>query len=82
MIDGPGQQPELEEFFEVAQPLTAGRTAADAGIGYQLCTTLDEVRSALGAFFAPSPVAQLLEIKTDKYRNQEEFAAYKAAVRA
>ncbi|OIN60936.1 2-succinyl-5-enolpyruvyl-6-hydroxy-3-cyclohexene-1-carboxylic-acid synthase [Arsenicibacter rosenii] len=82
MIDGPGQQPELEAFFEVAQPLTAERTAADAGIGYRVCTTLAEVKAALPDFFDPSATVQLLEIKTDKYLNQEEFAAYKAAVRS
>ncbi len=80
MIDGPSRQPELETYFETPHGYTAQRTAADAQIDYQTCTTLSELTSLLPDFFQPGETAKLIEIKTDKVVNQQQFAAYKAAV--
>ena len=80
MIDGPGQQPELETYFEVDQPLNAGRTAADAHILYRTCANQLDLDNCLSTFFEPDEQASLLEIKTDKLVNKAEFSAYKAQI--
>ena len=85
MIDGPGQQPELETYFETDQPLTAERTTADAGMVYVACDRVADVPALLPDFFAPGRArsgerAKLLEIKTDKLVNQAGFRQYKQRV--
>ena len=80
MIDGPGQQPELETYFETDQPLTAERTAADAGLVYVACGCVADVPGLLAGFFAAGNRAKLLEIKTDKFVNQAGFRQFKQRV--
>jgi 2-succinyl-5-enolpyruvyl-6-hydroxy-3-cyclohexene-1-carboxylate synthase len=80
IIDGPSRQPELETYFETPHGYTARNTADDARISYQVCDTLDALRSLLPDFFAASPQAKLLEISTDKHTNQNQFLAYKSAI--
>lgn len=82
MIDGSSQQPELETYFETPHSLTAERTAADAQIDYVCCEDVSALTESLPAFFEPGEKAKLLEIKSDKWTNQAEFARYKAAVQA
>jgi 2-succinyl-5-enolpyruvyl-6-hydroxy-3-cyclohexene-1-carboxylate synthase len=80
IIDGPNRQPELAEFFETEQPLTAQRTAEDAQIGYLFCDNQDDLDKALTGFYDVHNKAVLLEIKTDKLVNEREFKKYKAQV--
>ncbi|MCC2546745.1 2-succinyl-5-enolpyruvyl-6-hydroxy-3-cyclohexene-1-carboxylic-acid synthase [Hymenobacter sp. BT175] len=81
MIDGPRQQPELEEFFETRQPLTAENTARDFGLRYLPVSSFAELKSALPTFFAPGGAA-LLEVFTDSQTNAAFFEHYRAAVRS
>ncbi|KAA9327066.1 2-succinyl-5-enolpyruvyl-6-hydroxy-3-cyclohexene-1-carboxylic-acid synthase [Hymenobacter busanensis] len=83
LIDGPRQQPELEEFFETHQPLTAENTARDFNLRYRAVRTFEELDKALPAFFAPSSKgsAALLEITTDSAANAAFFEHYRTAVR-
>ncbi|WP_332367794.1 hypothetical protein [Spirosoma telluris] len=81
MIDGPSRQPELETYFETPHGYTARNTAADAKIPYQIAATHETLRSLLPDFFLPGKQAKLLEIKTDKRSNQEQFLAYKAQLK-
>ncbi|MBG8555519.1 2-succinyl-5-enolpyruvyl-6-hydroxy-3-cyclohexene-1-carboxylic-acid synthase [Hymenobacter guriensis] len=81
LIDGPRQQPELEEFFETRQPLRAENTARDFGLRYLAVSTFAELESALPVFFAAESGAGLLEITTDSPTNAEFFEQYRAAVR-
>ncbi|GAA3924398.1 2-succinyl-5-enolpyruvyl-6-hydroxy-3-cyclohexene-1-carboxylic-acid synthase [Hymenobacter algoricola] len=81
LIDGPRQQPELEELFETRQPLTAEHTARDFGLRYFTATTFAELKTALSVFFAPGSSAALLEITTDSATNAAFFEQYRAAVR-
>ncbi|TGE15785.1 2-succinyl-5-enolpyruvyl-6-hydroxy-3-cyclohexene-1-carboxylic-acid synthase [Hymenobacter elongatus] len=81
LIDGPRQQPELEELFETHQPLTAENTARDFGLRYFTAGTLSELQLALSAFFAPVSGAALLEITTDSATNAAFFEQYRAVVR-
>lgn len=81
IIDGPNRQPELAEFFETEQPLTAQHTAEDAQIGYLFCDNQDDLDKALTGFYDVHNKAVLLEIRTDKLVNETEFGRYKARVR-
>lgn len=80
MIDGSSQQPELETYFETAQPLTARLTAEEFGLDYAVCATQAEIAGALPAFFELDGRAKILEISTDKYVNKATFRAYKEQV--
>ncbi|RAK62081.1 2-succinyl-5-enolpyruvyl-6-hydroxy-3-cyclohexene-1-carboxylic-acid synthase [Hymenobacter edaphi] len=83
LIEGPRQQPELEEFFETRQALTAANTAQDFGLRYFTAATFAELDKVLPAFFAPSSKgnAAVLEITTDSATNAAFFEQYRAAVR-
>ncbi|SHL12629.1 2-succinyl-5-enolpyruvyl-6-hydroxy-3-cyclohexene-1-carboxylic-acid synthase [Hymenobacter psychrotolerans] len=82
LIDGPRQQPELEEFFETRQPLTAANTARDFNLRYLTAQSFAELESTLPVFFAPESGASLLEITTDSQTNAEFFEQYRAAVKS
>ncbi|WP_243651210.1 2-succinyl-5-enolpyruvyl-6-hydroxy-3-cyclohexene-1-carboxylic-acid synthase [Hymenobacter gummosus] len=83
LIDGPRQQPELEEFFETRQALTAENTAKDFGLRYFTASTFAALDKVLPAFFAPATKggAAVLEITTDSATNAAFFEQYRAAVR-
>ncbi|ALD20463.1 2-succinyl-5-enolpyruvyl-6-hydroxy-3-cyclohexene-1-carboxylic-acid synthase [Hymenobacter sp. DG25A] len=81
LIDGPRQQPELEEFFETHQPLTAENTARDFNLRYFTARSIDELESALPFFFAPGNSAALLEVTTNSATNAAFFEHYRAAVK-
>ena len=80
LIDGPKQQPELEEYFETKQALDAANTARDFGMHYTACRSLAEVAQVLPAFFAPDAGAGILEIFTDSKANAAAFTQYKQAL--
>ena len=82
IIDGPGQQPELETYFETPHGYTAKNTADDANVTYQECNSLETLRSLLPDFFQPGTTAKLLELTTDKIRNQEQFMTYKTQIKS
>ena len=81
IIDGPRQQPELDEFFETRQLLTAENTARDFKLRYFPVSSFTELESALPVFFAPETGAALLEVTTDSKTNAEFFEQYRAAVK-
>ncbi|WP_045688245.1 2-succinyl-5-enolpyruvyl-6-hydroxy-3-cyclohexene-1-carboxylic-acid synthase [Hymenobacter sp. AT01-02] len=82
LIDGPRQQPELEEFFETRQVLTAENTARDFNLRYVAVSSFAELESALPTFFAPESGASLLEITTHSPTNAAFFEQYRAAVKS
>ncbi|UOQ65010.1 2-succinyl-5-enolpyruvyl-6-hydroxy-3-cyclohexene-1-carboxylic-acid synthase [Hymenobacter volaticus] len=81
IIDGPRQQPELDEFFETRQALTAENTARDFNLRYFQVSSFAELESALPVFFALETGAALLEITTTSKINAEFFEQYRAAVK-
>ena len=81
LIDGPRQQPELEEFFETRQLLTAENTARDFGLRYFPVSSFAELEAALPVFFAGETGAAILEIFTDSKTNAAFFEEYRAAVK-
>ncbi|WP_231590756.1 2-succinyl-5-enolpyruvyl-6-hydroxy-3-cyclohexene-1-carboxylic-acid synthase [Hymenobacter terrenus] len=81
LIDGPRQQPELDEFFETRQTLTAENTARDFNLRYFPVSSFAELEAALPVFFAAEGGAALLEIFTNSKTNAAFFEEYRAAVK-
>ncbi len=81
LIDGPRQQPELDEFFETTQALTAENLCRDFKLRYLPVTSFAELAAALPVFFAAESGAAVLEIFTDSKTNAAFFEEYRAAVK-
>ncbi|WP_210517417.1 2-succinyl-5-enolpyruvyl-6-hydroxy-3-cyclohexene-1-carboxylic-acid synthase [Hymenobacter terricola] len=81
IIDGPRQQPELDEFFETRQALTAENTAKDFRLRYFPVSSFEELEAALPVFFAAETGAAILEVFTDSKTNAAFFEEYRAAVK-
>ena len=77
MIKGPSDQPELAEYFETEQLLSAENTARDFGMNYQKINDRPGLKTALAGFFTPSSSAKILEIESDSAQNTAIFKAYK-----
>lgn len=75
-IDGPKQLPELEEFFETAHQRSAKYLAKEFGIEYHCATNTAELSKGLNAF-ENSKNTLLLEVFTDKYKNEKQFNKFK-----
>jgi 2-succinyl-5-enolpyruvyl-6-hydroxy-3-cyclohexene-1-carboxylate synthase len=82
IIDGPRQQPELDEFFETRQLLTAENTAKDFNLRYFPVSSFAELEAALPVFFAAKTGAAILEVFTDSKTNAAFFEEYRSAVKA
>ncbi|GAB2874956.1 2-succinyl-5-enolpyruvyl-6-hydroxy-3-cyclohexene-1-carboxylate synthase [Hymenobacter ruber] len=82
IIDGPRQQPELDEFFETRQLLTAENTAKDFNLRYFPVSSFEELEAALPVFFAVETGAAVLEVFTDSKTNAAFFEEYRSAVKA
>lgn len=80
MIDGPRKQPELKEYFETEQKLSAYNTANDFGFEYQSCSNLKDLKTHLTSFYLGSKTAKILEIKTNSEKNTESFNEYKKMI--
>jgi 2-succinyl-5-enolpyruvyl-6-hydroxy-3-cyclohexene-1-carboxylate synthase len=81
LLDGPRQQPELEEFFETTQALTAENLCRDFKLRYLPVFSFAELDTALPVFFAAEGGAAVLEIFTDSKTNAAFFEEYRAAVK-
>jgi len=75
LIDGPRNQPELDEYFETKQPLSAENTARDFKLNYIACTNLADLEKALLTFWQNGP--GILEIFTNSKDNADSFRQYK-----
>jgi len=81
LIDGPRQQPELDEFFETHQALTAENLCRDFHLRYLPVSSFAELEAALPVFFAAEGGAAVLEIFTDSKTNAAFFEDYRQAVK-
>ena len=81
LIDGPRDQPELDEFFETTQPLTAKNLCRDFRLRYFPVRSFAELNAALPVFFAAAGGAAVLEILTDSRTNAAFFEEYRKAVK-
>ncbi|MDN3202633.1 2-succinyl-5-enolpyruvyl-6-hydroxy-3-cyclohexene-1-carboxylic-acid synthase [Algoriphagus sediminis] len=69
LIKGPSSQPELEEYFETYQPLSAESLAHEFGFEYNLVNERDELKNTIADFFSPSEHPKILEIQSESKRN-------------
>jgi 2-succinyl-5-enolpyruvyl-6-hydroxy-3-cyclohexene-1-carboxylate synthase len=77
LIDGPSQQPELEQFFETKHSRTARHICADFNIAYWEANDGDSMKQGWEAMQAHEG-AGVLEIMTDPQMNAEVFAKYRS----
>lgn len=77
IIDGPNKQPELKEYFETSQPLTASQLAAEYNIEHSLCRDKNSLLDSLKSFYAKSSGPKIIEIETDSIVNTEVFNRFK-----
>ncbi len=77
LIDGPRQQPELEEYFETKQTLNAENTAKDFNLAYFSMSDLSNLSNVLSEFFSNETGKAILEIETEPKTNEEVFMAFK-----
>ena len=82
LIDGPAKQPELVEFFETKQALTAVHLAAEYGFHYAAVTTSEELETALSEFYEPSLQPKIIEITSSSSRNAEILKQIKGSISA
>jgi 2-succinyl-5-enolpyruvyl-6-hydroxy-3-cyclohexene-1-carboxylate synthase len=76
MINGPRDQPELEEFFETEQKLDAASLSQEFDIDYYPTNDSDSLAQNLSKWLE-SKNCSLLEIKSDSKNNQQIFELFK-----
>ncbi|GAB3646531.1 2-succinyl-5-enolpyruvyl-6-hydroxy-3-cyclohexene-1-carboxylic-acid synthase [Echinicola sediminis] len=82
IIDGPSRQPELEEFFETKQSLTAENLAKDFKFEHFNAKNEEELSEALQDFYLPSIHPKILEIHSDSKKNTEILKGVKEYLKA
>ncbi|MFN3998448.1 2-succinyl-5-enolpyruvyl-6-hydroxy-3-cyclohexene-1-carboxylic-acid synthase [Algoriphagus sp.] len=80
LIDGPAKQPELEEFFETKQQLSANHLAEEFGFFYLKVKNQQELESALTDFYSPSTRPKILEIESSSPKNAEILKEVKSKI--
>lgn len=80
LIDGPAKQPELGEFFETKQQLSANHLAEEFGFFYIKVKNQQELESALIDFYEPSIHPKILEIESSSAKNAEILKLVKARI--
>lgn len=81
LIDGPAKQPELEEFFETQQKLTAQHLATEFGFFYSKIISLEELEASLTDFYEPSLHPKILEIESSSPKNADIFRQMKKRIK-
>jgi len=80
MIQGPSDQPELEEYFETKQALTASNLAEEFSIHYIMCDRRSKLNNQIKEFFeTEGPV--IFEVESDSATNKEILNSFKEAYR-
>jgi len=80
IINGPSEQPELEEFFETKQKLTAKSLADEFDINYIKCDRRSKLKNQLKEFLeTEDPV--ILEIESDSTDNKVILEQFKTTLK-
>lgn len=69
IINGPAEQPELEEYFETKQQLNAQQLATEFGFFYSKVVNQEELDASLVDFYQESLHPKILEIETSSAKN-------------
>lgn len=79
MINGPADQPELEEYFETKQPLTAKNLAEEFDIQYIKIDRRSKLENMLKQFIEESgPI--IMEFESESKENARLFSEFKATI--
>lgn len=81
LIDGPANQPELEEFFETKQKLSAKHLATEFGFFYSKVVNQQELEASLQDFYEDSLHPKILEIETSSLENAKIFKSVKEKIK-
>lgn len=81
-LEGAKELPELEDFMETKQNLTAKNTCLDAGIKYYSVKSFKDWENISTQFFSPSQQGILVEIFTNSIKNAVELKKYMDLFRA
>ena len=81
LIDGPANQPELEEFFETKQKLSAQHLATEFGFFYSKVVNQEELEASLQDFYEDSLHPKILEIETSSPENAEILKSVKDRIK-
>jgi 2-succinyl-5-enolpyruvyl-6-hydroxy-3-cyclohexene-1-carboxylate synthase len=81
LIDGSSTLPELEEFFETQQQLSAGNLATEFGFEYWPVHTPEELESALKTFYGKSIRPKILEVFSESKLNADILKTIKDKLR-
>ncbi|RAI88000.1 2-succinyl-5-enolpyruvyl-6-hydroxy-3-cyclohexene-1-carboxylic-acid synthase [Algoriphagus yeomjeoni] len=81
LIDGPKNQPELEEYFETKQKLTGQHLATEFGFFYSKVVNGEELEDSLADFYEESLHPKILEIETSSLENAEILKAVKEKIK-
>lgn len=73
LIDGPGNLPELDQFFVTEQKLSGKALTAEFGLDYSKIETLKQAKNALKHFLEFDGKTKVLEIETDSKVNKSIF---------
>ncbi|MCH7396395.1 2-succinyl-5-enolpyruvyl-6-hydroxy-3-cyclohexene-1-carboxylic-acid synthase [Belliella sp. DSM 107340] len=80
LIDGPAKQPELEEFFETKQTLSAQNLCKDFGFEYHYIADEKSLTDVMENFYHKSLNPKIIEIKTESHKNAEILKWVKAKI--
>jgi 2-succinyl-5-enolpyruvyl-6-hydroxy-3-cyclohexene-1-carboxylate synthase len=81
LIEGPANLPELEEFFETEQKLSALSLADEFGFEYVGINAAEEMEFALGKFYQKSVRPKILEVFSTSKTNAEILKTVKNKLR-
>jgi 2-succinyl-5-enolpyruvyl-6-hydroxy-3-cyclohexene-1-carboxylate synthase len=81
LIEGPARLPELEEFFETEQKLSAKNLAMEFGFNYTGVHTLEKLEENLGQFYQKSICPKILEVFSESKQNAEILKTVKAKLK-
>ena len=81
LIDGPANQPELEEFFETKQKLSAQHLATEFGFFYSKVVNQQELEASLQDFYEDSLHPKILEIETSSQENAKILKSVKETIK-
>lgn len=79
IIKGPASTPELEDYFETKQALTAKYAAEEFGFEYLLCDRKSKLKNYIKNFIEDDGQAKIMEVETSSEENKEILEQFKAA---
>jgi 2-succinyl-5-enolpyruvyl-6-hydroxy-3-cyclohexene-1-carboxylate synthase len=81
MIDGPGNAPELNEFFVTEQKLKAEHLCSEYGFDYLYVDSNKKIKNSLKEFFVFDNKTKVLEFESKQEENKEAYQKFKQQIK-